>query len=77
MDAFDWTIVGILLVVVFIIGLISGIFLQDVSEDCYPKVIEKEVVVENDKVNLKNCIDLVKNADLFEKELFEKEWLSE
>jgi len=60
-----------------IIGLIVGLILADSPRPiCTPTIVEKEKIVEIQKENLTFCVEYIKNADLMQKELYQKRWLN-
>jgi hypothetical protein len=57
--------------IIFLIGLMLGMYSNcPVCE----KIIEKDTVLIN-STDLNACLDYVRNSDLFQKELYKKEWM--
>ena len=57
----------------FVVGLIVG-----GTTPTYPNYLiqEKEIIIEKNITDLSFCIEYVKEADLFQRELYNKSWLS-
>lgn len=72
MDIYDILTVVLVMVVVSIIMLATGFIVGYYANDeVNIKIVEKEVFV----LDLDSCLEHVKDSDLFQRELFEKEWL--
>lgn len=77
MEKFEWIVVIVILLCIGGIGYITGFIVGDAggcSYDSCPRYVTTEVK-EVDVTNLTWCLEQVQDVDVFQKELYDKEWL--
>jgi len=72
----DKTDIFCLAVIILIVGVLMGSIGFVLGYCANEEVIEVEKIVEVEVNNLDWCLEQVKDIDLFEKELYDKEWMS-